>query len=129
MKTKKTYAIITYAGTHHLIDNDQEFKLRSLKPGSTIYLDGNRITGSNIAEVLTIGKYYETYPDKRPIYKDVYKTAEGLGMDGIVNTSRDNALASLKKGLKKYINSNNYQGKDAPKKLLNRMEIALKNNG
>lgn len=62
----KTYAVVTYTGVHYLITENQESQLRNLGLNDEIDIDGNIVKMKNIADILTIQKYYETYPDKKP---------------------------------------------------------------
>lgn len=62
----KTHAIITYTKTHYLINAKQHEALKTLGGGEEIVIEGNRVKGNNIADIMTIEKYYETYPAKRP---------------------------------------------------------------
>ena len=136
----KTYVIITYAGTHYLITDEQELKLRDVKSHSQFKIDGSMIMGSNIAEVMTISKYYETYPDKRPQITDRYKELPGMGMAGFIKRAPGEHLRGIISGLKNYINSIKqnpiknkwgdkawYQGTEAPKELLKMAEQSLNN--
>ncbi len=62
----KTYAVVTYTGVHYLITESQENQLRNLGLNDEIDIDGNIVKMKNIADILTIQKYYETYPDRKP---------------------------------------------------------------
>ena len=74
---------------------------------------------------MTISKYYETYPDKRPPVTNRLKELPGMGFSGIIANSRETALKGMIKGIKYYINSDKYQGTEAPKELLEMMEKRL----
>lgn len=124
---EKTHAIITYTGVHYLITPEQHEALKQLRLEGDIKIDNNTIKARNIADILTIQKYYETYPDKRPPLVDRYKNIQGMGMEGIVKNSHTKMLEQIAKGLRKHIGSKNYQGSDAPLTLLRmattRMEV------
>ena len=121
----KTHAIITYSKTHYLLNAEQEKALRDVKQNTKFTIEGNSIMGSNIAEVMTISKYYETYPDKRPQRVDQFKTLPGLGISGTINLAKGDALRGMIIGIKNYINSDRYQGGKEPLELLNQMEAKL----
>lgn len=121
-----THAIITYAKTHYLLTAEQEQKLRDVKSTSKFVIDGSMIMGSNIAEVMTIQKYYETYPDKRPQITDRFKGLPDLGFGGVIKLAKGDALKGMIKGLKNYINSDRYQGGKEPLELLKQMEDKLR---
>lgn len=59
-----THVIITYTKSHHFITAGQQAALVDLSSDQFIEIDGNKIRGSSIAEVITVEKYRETYPDK-----------------------------------------------------------------
>lgn len=123
----KTHAIITYSKTHYLIDNAKNEELQDKHIDDVIEIDGSLVKIRNIAEVMTISKYYETYPGKRNDYVERYKELPGMGMEGIIRASRESAIKGIIKGLKNYISSNRYQGTEAPKKLLALAELRLNN--
>lgn len=62
----KTHVIITWTKSHHFITAGQQQALVNLSADQFIEIDGNKLRGSTIAEVLTMEKYRETYPDKVP---------------------------------------------------------------
>lgn len=121
----KTHAIITYAKTHYLLTAEQEKALRDVKSNSKFTIEGSTIMGSNIAEVMTISKYYETYPDKRPQRVDRFKELPGLGISGTIKLAKGDALKGMIRGIKNYIDSDRYQGGKEPLELLEMMENKL----
>ena len=121
---KKTHAIITYNNNHYLLTREEEIKLRVRKTNEFITVDNNQIRVGTISEVMTISKYYNMYPSKRPIiYKEI---KSGYGFSGIIKNSRKTAITGIIRGLKKYINSDKYQGTEQPKKLVDIAEDRLK---
>lgn len=62
----KTHVIITYTKSHHFITAGQQAALVNLSGDQFIEIDGNKIRGSSIAEIMTMEKYRETYPEKAP---------------------------------------------------------------
>jgi len=63
-----TDVIITYTKISHFITSEEEVKLRTISLGTQIILkSGERVATSNIADIIPIKKYYETFPDKKPI--------------------------------------------------------------
>jgi len=73
----KKFVIITFTKSHHFITEEQNEKLKHLSLTDKIEIDGCWVAMSNIAEVLTIEKYYQEYPDERPQEK---KPFYGEGM-------------------------------------------------
>lgn len=61
----KTHIIITFTKAHHPITSKQNEALEGLSLDSLIDIDGNKIKGSDIAAVLEMDKYKETYPEKQ----------------------------------------------------------------
>lgn len=61
-----THAVITWTKVHYLLTQSQWDALQLMEPDSEIQIDGGWLKANNIADRLTIDKYYETYPDKRP---------------------------------------------------------------
>ena len=134
----KSHAIVTYTGVHYFLTSQQELILRDKKLDEEIDIEGCLLKVKNIADILTIEKYYETYPQRKPTDVDKYKTLEGLGYDGIVKFADGEALQGMIKGLKRYIASTPenpvcpngtdkawYQGTQAPIELLAKMEAKL----
>lgn len=98
-----SHAIITYSGVHYLITAQEEELLRNKKLGDEFEIEGSTIKVNNIADVLTTQKYYETYPDKRPPVTNRLKELPGIGMGGLIQTSREKALKGITGGLKKFL--------------------------
>lgn len=122
----KKYTIIAYTGTHYLITAEQEIKMRSLGQDEEIRIDGNTVKMKNIAEILTIDKYYETYPEKRENYIPIFFQPEPYISPIKEAFKHERNLKFMIKELKNYIGSKEYQGTDKPIKLLKTMENKLK---
>lgn len=67
-----THVIITHKDGHYPITADQNKHLTMIGQTDFIEVDGNKIKGSSIAEVMTMTQYYATYPEKRPDPADKY---------------------------------------------------------
>lgn len=79
----KTHAIVTHSGAHYFISQQQNENLRNVGLNDLFEIEGNKIKGSSIAEVMTLEKYYETYPQKKqeflgqPAKDETYFRQEG----------------------------------------------------
>jgi hypothetical protein len=62
----KNHVLITYSDSHHFITQQQHDVLVNTPIEGMIKLEDGTIQCKNIAEILTLEKYYETYPKKRP---------------------------------------------------------------
>lgn len=77
----KAYVLITYSDSHHFITQRQHDILVNTPIEGMIKLEDAAIQAKNIAEIITVEKYYETYPQKKPQYynepgtnwKDIYQ--------------------------------------------------------
>ena len=67
---QKTHVLISFTGSHYAIDADQEIRLRKTGANDNININGSIVKGKNIAEILTMKKYYETHPNKKPIFNN-----------------------------------------------------------
>ena len=110
----KTHVVITYNDSHYFITMGQNNALKNLGTNDRIEIEGNSIKGSNISEVMTIEKYYETYPKKiaygQPTSNYDFK-------DFRSETLSRNGLASMIKGLKKAVAEFRAEGKEPLKAL------------
>lgn len=61
-----THAVITYSKVHYLLTQSQWEALEVMEPDHEIKLEGGYVKAANIADRMTIEKYYETFPQKRP---------------------------------------------------------------
>ena len=61
-----SHVIITYGKTPHHITKKENKELQRLPNTDSIYVEGCTIRIANIAEILTISKYYEQNPKERP---------------------------------------------------------------
>jgi len=116
----KTHVIITHSGGNYFITNQQNERLREVGMEDYFETENNQIKGSSIAEIMTVEKYYETYPDKKsnnygqppsfnaqtPDFKD-FRSSE---------FSR-NGLASMIRGLKRSIAEMRVEGREPLKAL------------
>lgn len=102
----KTHAIITYSKIHYLVTADQANTASMLKKDEERKFDGNLIKGSNISDIVTLDKYYETFPDKRPaqsLFRNDPKLFEQKKFN--IENLTIKGLEQLIKGLGKYISS------------------------
>lgn len=107
-----THAIITYSKSHYLINAEQNEKLKQLDGSSLLDIDGSQIAVRNIAEIMSIKKYYETYPDRKPQIKvNQFEKYESVIQQPIGR----NGLASMIKGLKRFIDESDVKGVKTPK--------------
>lgn len=115
-----THVIITFTKAHHFITNVEHDLLRSLGAREIFETaDGNQINASNIAEIMTVEKYYDTFPDKSGVkVQDNFPHEEFKGYSGIIDSTGKTALNSLVKGFKKHGKESNpiYQ------KIVNRLK-------
>lgn len=105
-----THVIITWSKVHHKITAEQDMKLQKMSLDDEFKIDGCSLKVKSIAEVLTIQKYYETYPENKPYnygqpYTEISKLPP-LGYGGIADqaqkTSPSKWRSALEKSLKKF---------------------------
>jgi hypothetical protein len=97
---------------------DDVMKLSANKSGFGI--DGSYYKFNSISKLLTEEEYYEQYPDRKPIIKNVFKSLPEAPM---TPHKRVRALSEMIRGFKQY-----FKGKELPKnsqEMLNKMEISL----
>lgn len=70
------YVILTYTGFHYFISRDQERKLRTLGQGDEMEINGNVVKMRNISDIVTLDKYYERFPDRKPEQRSIFSTEE-----------------------------------------------------
>lgn len=91
----KTHVIITYNNSHHFITIRQNEALKNMGKDDRIEIDGTTIKGGNISEVMTLEKYYETYPEKelykygQPAKNESYFNQEGHASEETLNKLRE----------------------------------------
>ena len=106
----KTHVILTHSGGNYFITAQQNDKLRFVGLNDLFEVEGNRIKGSSIAEVMTTEKYYETYPEKKP--------ARGINQfdnfPAFTEQIPINGMPSMVRGLTKFINEQKAQGIETP---------------
>lgn len=76
VKQPITHVVMTYSKVHHFINEKQaafilgvmnrEPAFKKFWEWTQVTIDGNICKFANIADVLTIEKYYDVYPNKRP---------------------------------------------------------------
>jgi len=121
----KTHAVITYTKVHYLITDEQNRKLQNCRLDDEIELDGCQVKVKNIADVLTLSKYYEVYPDKRPQYVDKYKQLPGMGYKGIIKRAPGYAVQEMIKGIKKFLSNKKPGECPNAEELLKIMELKI----
>lgn len=117
----KTHVIITYTKSHHFITARQRDALVNLSSDQFIEIDGNQIRGSSIAEVMTVEKYRETYPEKIPThYGQPYSPNYEVPLPNVYKTleqkmnERKSFLEAGLRGLKKAQSSLQASGRPTP---------------
>lgn len=125
-----THALITYSGIHYLINQEQYNKFLTKGREDEIIIDGCIVKVKNVGDPITIEKYYETYPNKRPPKQNLFNPNEAvkaLGIQGLIKQTSDVfALEQMSKGLMKHINGPNYKGTDGPHELLDQINKKIK---
>jgi hypothetical protein len=96
-----THAIITFSGVHYLITAEQELALRSKGNNEDIIINGNTLRVKNISDILTLEKYYETYPDRKPDILPEYKQLPEWTINRYMQ--RKSCLQKMINGFKQYI--------------------------
>ena len=95
----KTHAVITFTNVHYLINQSQYSFLSRAGKGEEITVDGNLLKTNNIADILTLEKYYETYPEKKPL---VYQPLPDYERVVYNKQQLIKALSEIIKGFKKH---------------------------
>ena len=121
----KKIMVITYTGIHHEINEGQAIEIAKLETDGEIFIGGNMLKRKNIADIVSMNKYYESYPNKRPAYVDKYKDFMGIGMGYNIKKVPYNALLEIKKGLEKHICNN---GGEKAKELLKKLNLKIELN-
>jgi hypothetical protein len=110
----KTHVIITHSGGYYPITTEQNTRLEMVGLNDLIEIDGNKIKGSSIAEVMTVSKFYDTHPNKKPEpKKDDFAKYESLAERVPVE-----GLPSLIRGLKRAIDQFRAEGHEPVKALV-----------
>lgn len=120
----KTHAIITHSKAHYFITSTQEKALVKLGMDDRIAIDGNLIKGSSIAEVMTLEKYYETYPGRKPVPEPMNPFPK-ITVDFRSPNLSQNGLTQMIKGIERAIAEFRAEGKE-PLKALKLLEKAKK---
>jgi hypothetical protein len=95
---EKKYAVITFSKAHFLITEEEHERLKHKRLGEFFEdNDHNKIRTNDIAEILTMPKYYEQFPEKRaPIIPPAIQFP-GVGMKTMItNEKRISALEAMK---------------------------------
>lgn len=107
----------------------------SLKPNTKmVKLKGQLVSLSSISKILTNEEYYEQYPDKRPAPKVPHISElqevswEDISKGNFPNYTEErkgNALKFLMKGLQRFVDQSEKDGKKSPKaiSLLKQMQL------
>jgi len=120
-----THAIITYSKIHYLLTAEKQNELLDKRADEIIMIDGSPVKVNNICDILTISKYYEAYPDKRPPVTNRFKEVPGMGFGGLLNTSRETALKGIIGGLKNFLSGKGEDECKASRELLSTAEKRL----
>lgn len=125
----KNRVILFIGGSTQFITEAQEQMIFS--PQATVAggckIDGNFLNLSSISRIIGRDEYYAQNPNKRPANE--YQTFDGGFHESLGAIRRaevhKKGLESMVVGMKKYIESNRYQGTQAPIELLKMMENKL----
>ena len=94
----KSHVIITFTKSHHFITQKQHDSLINMGQNAQIIVDGNLIKTSNIAEIISTAKYYETYPEKQAKnYGQPYSEVPGNVFTRAGKNGRERFLKGLNK--------------------------------
>ena len=113
----KKYVIISYTGVHHFITEAQEKSLRGMSDTGKIFVNNASIPVKNVAEILPIDKYYESFPNKK-IAPEVKTFCSGKLFANLSPEERLNLYRRMAKEMKKYMQSTEYQGTQGPLTIL-----------
>lgn len=115
--------VITYSGVHYEITPEQEQSLRLKGISDEVEIDGNIVKMKNISDILMMSKYYDTFPDKRPV--EVSKPCALPEWKPFTRDRRIRALEQIKFGLKNYISSPRKKITGKPEGILESVEKSL----
>lgn len=62
----KSHVVVTFNNAHYFITPAQEIALQGASLDDMMNFEGSKVKVSTIGEIMTIEKYYETFPDRRP---------------------------------------------------------------
>ena len=122
LEIPKTHVIITQIGGHYQITQDQYNALQKKEMDEELILEGGNVKLRQIAEVPTIKKYYEMFPNKIPTQTSKYKKLPSAYQQ----ISYKEGILGIIKGINKYIQSEKYQGTIKPKEILKQACIKYK---
>ncbi len=126
MEQKLTHVIMTYSKIHYKITEEQAIEAASLQNNEERSIAGNLIRRANISDIVTMEKYYETFPNRRPTMSDMYKKLPTGGFETLVKNSPDRALRGFIAGLQRHINKTDTPEKSPSRLLLAKMQDKLK---
>ncbi len=96
--TVKSHVIITFTKSHHFITQKQHDSLINMGQHTQIIVDGNIIRTSNIAEIISMEKYYETYPERKPNnYGQPYPEVKGNVFTRASKNGKERFLIGLRR--------------------------------
>lgn len=124
----KTHVILTHSGSNYYITTKQNENLTNIGLDDFIVIDNNKIKGSSISEVITIDKFYEIFPDKKPIPEQPNYFSDIDFIDFRSEKLSRDGLKSMIIGIKRAIDEFRASGKEPYKALalLAKAEKALK---
>jgi len=98
------YFIITKSKVHHEVNDSQYQAVLSAKQDQWLSVNGNMFKRSDVSEILTEEKYYETFPNKKR-YEPLYAPNRELEAQKGISTqpTRKRALEGLIRGLRGYL--------------------------
>ena len=97
----KKYALLTYSKSVYFLTDKQELQLRRIGFNDTIDIDGNKIKGANIAEIMTISEYKRQHPEKIEQHLNYPKLPE-YERANFDKKRRVRALSEMVRGFKEY---------------------------
>lgn len=102
-----THAIISFTGSHILIDATEHEQLKSLSSDAWFESrSGERIKGSAIAEILPVNAYYNRFPAKRPEERPEFFAEEETQTLEEIAFSHKNKARGLLEGLRLFCLAN-----------------------
>ena len=110
-KNINTHVIITFTGGHHFITDNQEKLISKLNEKSKFKINNNTIFHKNIADLVTIQKYYEMFPKKKPLEPvKTFKPPVNYQKKYLNSTQRLKQAITQWKEMEKKINYKNSNG-------------------
>src|SRR3990167_9190741 len=99
----KTHVIMTIKGSRYFISKHVFDTIVELDMDKSIELDGSWLRLSSISEILTIKKFYETFPNEKLLKTEEFFIPEkkGLSIEEMVKNNKQRSF-SLLEGLRKF---------------------------